>query len=777
MSKATRFNPAVVILACLLFLVSANSWSVSVVSRCWEPDGPYVLTANLGTRCPAKLTSASATLITDNDYLLSHSTTLATTTTYYYTVANPTDAVCSTLQPNRKRHIAGTGAYAFSTTTLAGSGPQTETIGTGVGADTALVAESPYCTFVLQMYGQRPSNRLIVSVETIPTAAPGGDPMTLSGFFVDTTGGGCTYNGTSCDGASHSERLSSLAQVPSSAAEGTDIWIRSSSVHDAEVNGNYATEWGGSEGSVAARAYIGCYYLDTGRSSVPTACWEGTLGDYLDARAADPDAVTTMGTGLTLPMIRGSISDACIAAVNCDWTWAAGSADDGCSSASEGLLTIDHDSVWVVGLNISGSSCNGVSQSKTNASGEIISNVMFRSNIVENAGFRFYEMRNVQYTVVKGNIFRVAGVCEFQSLPGQGNAPTPSSIGNCGKAGHSGGVVTTGTDNAWAGYVDNTVIRTFSEGLQCYGSTKVWVKGNRVGNTQFGNFYGDACEGSIVESNIIWKTAGDAGQPSGHSLGADRGRITFSVEASGGATATLTNLWVRNNLMASPATCLQGGFTKLAAGLTEQRTYGIGWFHNTCLGGRDKTIDIGTNLDLVSATDGDVYNNIFAAPSASTSSVCFSDVNMTYNYNLYGSGDNAVSNITASCKGVNDMGGSASSVNPALVLNPITTSVQAQWAATDHNNQPDPDNARITADGNFGLRLNNVPCVSAADATEFAKIAHEMDYPYGLDTGDAGTDVDLSEMANWRQCAYYDFFGNARGDSPNVGMHEHGGAL
>ena len=762
-------------LTCLLLLVSVNSWSATDSSRCWETDGVYVPDAYLGTRCPAHLTSGSTTLITDTGFTLSHSTTLATTTTYYYTIANPTAAVCSTLEPSRKVFIAGTGAHAYSTTTVSGSGPQTKAIGTGSGADAALVASTSYCTFVLQMYGQRPSNRLALSVTTIASGSPSSDPMTLSGFFVDTTGGGCTYNGTSCDGASHTERLSSLAQVPSSAAEGTDIWIKTGSVHDAEVNGNYATEWGGSEGSVAARAYIGCYYLDTGRSSVPTACWEGTLGAYLDARAADPDAVTTMGTGLTLPMIRGSISDACIAAINCDWTWAAGSADDGCSSVSEGLLTIDHDSVWVVGLNISGSSCNGVTQSKTNASGEIIRNSMFRSNIVENAGFRFYELRNVQYPIIKGNIFRGAGVCEFQSL--HDNAPTPTSLGGCGRAGHSGGVVVTGTDNAWAGYVDNTVIRSFSEGLQCYGSTKVWVKGNRVGNTQFGNFYGDACEGSIVESNVIWKTAGDAGQPAGYSLGADRGRITFSVEASGGADATLTNLWVRNNLMASPATCLQGGFTKLAAGLTEQRTYGIGWFHNTCLGGRDKTIDIGINLDGASATDGDVYNNIFAAPSASTSSVCFSDVNMTYNYNLYGSGDNAVSNITASCRGANDMGGAGSSVNPALVLNPITTSVQAQWAATDHNNQPDPDNARITADANFGLRLNNVACVSADDATEFAKIAHEMDYPYGLDTGDAGTNVDLSEMANWRQCAYYDFWGNPRGVSPNVGMHEHGGSL
>jgi hypothetical protein len=210
------------------------------------------------------------------------------------------------------------------------------------------------------------------------------------------------------------------------------------------------------------------------------------------------------------------------------------------------------------------------------------------------------------------------------------------------------------------------------------------------------------------------------------------------------------------------------------AGTDATDAIGIALYHNTIIGALQSLVYLWsprfTGPDI---TKIDFRNNILQGPDGTTKARCYAHANADYDYNLWGVASNAV--WGTACQGANDVGGDGSAGNPGLVVNS-----GASWVDHDWTNPPDPDNARLVADTNTGTDLNdNAACVSdiaTADLANWAVIAHEMDYPYSLDANTDG-EVTAAELANWKQCAYYDFWGNARANTPNMGMHEHGGSL
>lgn len=759
------------------------------VTRCWEPDGPY---AEAG-KCPAQISGAGATSIASTSFVLGHSTNTATTTTYYYTLANPTGAACGTLAPSRKAHIAGTGAYAFSTTTIGGTGAQTETIGTGTGADTALTAETDYCTFILQMTGYRASNRLNLAVQTAQASVPVVD-MVLSGYFVGI--GGCTTFGATqtvdsvsvtCNGTAHGRRFAHLGLVPTSAAAGTDIWILANTTHDVPTNGKFETKWAGTSANPVdpGVAYIGGYYLDTGDSNAPTALWEGTLAAAPAHRTSAAGTTLAAGTH-TLPYIQGALTDGCLETNSCDWDYRAASFPNECQSNSDSIVTIKHAYVTVRGVAIGKSRCRNLS---VDPDGDVeILGVRIRESIIEKSGYQAFVVgKFARQSVAKANIFRSAGRCVWSRDNGGTQEPVATGDGNCANAigaGHSGGAVVSNDQNAFFGYSDNTFIRSHSEGIQCLNGSHVWFKGNRVGNTSFSPNYLDACEDAIVESNVFWSTQGDVGQQDGRSYSSNTAAARTIVEAAQAPfnPASKGNT-IRNNLFSYMG---QGYVLAKQPGTTVSDVVGVSLYHNTIIGARQRLVYLyssrfsGPDVEKI-----DFRNNILQGPNGTQDIRCYADAQATYDYNLWGIADsrrfipptpaNPGGSYDTTCQGANDVGGDGSAGNPGLTLNAASS-----WEALDWENMPDPDDARLVADTNVGTDLNDaVACTSdivAADLANWATIALEMDYPYSLDANSDGT-VTTAELANWSQCAYYDFFGNARSNTPNMGMHEHGGGL
>ncbi len=756
-------------LALLLLAFAGYAQAADIaVTRCWEPDGPY---AESG-KCPAQISVLGASSITTTSYVIGHTTNTATTTTYYYTVANPAGAVCTTLAPTRKAHISGSGAVAASTTTIAGTGAQTKTI-------SGLSPDSAYCTFVLQMTGYRASNRLALAVQTAPTT-PVSDDMVLSGYFVGE--GGCTNRGGSatidgvsvtCNGTAPGRRFAHFGVLPTTAASGTDIWWLRGSEHSVVSYGKVETKWGGSsmDPTDPGTAYIGCYYIDTGDSDAPTACWEGTQAGTLDNTL--PTAKTTLAMGThTMPTVVGALTDDCLAADNCDWDYDAASFPNECGSGDQAIFSIKHSYVTVRGITISRSRCRAVT---IDPDGDVtIEGVIYRDNISEKSGYQSFVVgRFARFSVAKHNILRRAGRCALSRE--YGGTSEPIGGGNCNPNGaHSGGAVVSNVGaGAYFGMVDNTLIDTYSEGIQCNNSSHVWFKGNRTGNTVFSANYLDACENAVSESNIFWSTQGDIGQTNGRAWNTNTAAARTIVEHAN-AQSPLNSIksTVRNNLFSYMG---QGYvLAKQKQNTTASDLVGISLYHNTFIGARQRLLythsaQFVTNngVDVIKI---DVRNNIFQGPDGSLGTKCFDDPDATYDYNLWGR-----TGLDTVCRGANDVGGIGSAGNPGLTLNS-----GASWEGFDSSDPPDPDNARLVADTNVGTDLNdNGACVSdiaTADLANWAVIAHEMDYPYSLDANTDGS-VTAAELANWKQCAYYDFWGNPRANTPNMGMHEHGGSL
>lgn len=704
------------------------------MSRCWEPDGPYVATADIGTKCPPRLTTGNAINIAATTATATVTTDVASGTAYVYVSTSSTE-------PSRKTLIAGTGASFATSAAVSATGSQSFAV-------TGLTAETQYYVYFLHVTtAGRPSNRIQIGLLTEPVSGPPATTV-VAGYFWGTGGSDASA------GTSHSTRWASMDPVSGvSPAIGTDVWGLAGSTHTVTSKGKVETGWAGSAGDYAE---YGCYWRD---GSTDKVCWEGTSGANLDARTSTPATLTTMGS-LELPYIDGSLSDACILAKNCSFLYPI---TNECASMSDHLVRIKHSYARVRGMRIGESACRAVTIKPT--SGSIRGVRILDSVIEQNGGQGTVVQGAVSHTLVKRSIYREMGKCAYSETYTSDHASrvTNELAENCSttSAGHNGGLVFASvSSSSYSGINDVTFVRSYSEGIQCFNSTDIWMKGNRIYNTAFPGVYLDACGGAVVESNIVSPTNGDVGQASGDTTTVSSNWGDMSLLHEGTRTTNMADIVVRNNILVSHRFGMNGGMSLSAN--TAGRTYDVEWYHNTFIGSRERSINIFQNLTSANVLANVAKNNIFGGNAGSSTSRCFTDADTAYDYNLYG-----FSGIPAACKGANDVAASAAT-NPGLVLSHTSSA----WAAHSHSNQVSIANAKLAADTNTGLRLNNVACISAADQAEYLEIAGEMDYPYDLDTDNDGA-VETAEMTNWGYCGYFDFEGDVRGVSPNIGMDEY----
>ena len=765
--------PALWCLVAMLLGLSPNlRGQTQAESRCWEPDGPMEPTADHARVCPVHLDTLPPHSVGETGYTVAVATPLDTGTLLFLTSTEatpPARLLSSTAEGQTNRCMAQADAGVDCVTSLPVTRPGTYTL---VVRD--LVPDRKYFTHVQHQARGQLSAVITYPVRTHARASDskaGREHTVLNGYFVGP--GGCTRLGARqsvdgvnviCDGTSHQTRFAHAGLLAAvQPIIGADVWLAAGLVHNVPINGKLMTRWGGAPGDPAE---WGCYYLAAG---IPTACWEGPRGGQLDVHNR-PRAVNTMGRWLPMPRILGALTDRCIANSNCNWLFPI---RNECEHFSDALFAIVHGHVQVRGLRFGASTCRGMTINPPAGDGD---DIRVWDSVFENIGYQFLVIQGgARYTVIKRNVFRGAGKCTYSRLV-KGTVPRRNDplAGNCGKPqgrGHSGGVVVSGVRDAYLGFLDNTVVATFSEGLQCFGSSKVWFKGNRVGNTAFAPYYLDTCEDAVVESNVAWSTNGDVGQPRGKRYGVDSASMRLIVEDSqlhrNGRHSV--GVLVRNNLLAFNGTALKVALQRNAAAGGKQ--IGASYYHNTFVGALRQNIDVFQNLDHHNIAGVEIRNNLFAGPAGPVPSRCFVSADVTYDYNLYG-----FDGIPLACRGPNDINGGAAT-NPHLKINPFDSSRnEAAWRGHGASRMPDPDHARVVAGQATGARLNNLQCVDDAGIGGYARIAHEMDYPFSLDLNRDNV-ITEGELSGWKMCADRDFFGNPRGVAPSVGMHERGGPL
>ncbi len=718
----------------LLLLLPSLTWASNIsVVRCWQPDGPYVPVADTATKCPAQLTGGATDTVTSSGYNITVSTNKSSGTIYVYTSTSST-------APSRKVHIAGTGAAHHGTITVSSSGSQTRAV-SGLSSDTQ------YYTHILDMTtAGRPSNRIAIPQRTSASTPPA--TVVVEGYFWGT--GGSDFSA----GTAHATKFASLEPIQSlsSVATGTDIWGLSGSTHNVTSNEKFTTKWGGASGDPA---YIGCYYID---GSTPTACWEGSAGGTLDLTLPDAMTENTLGSQ-TLPSVNGSLTDACLAAKNCDWQYPI---SNECSSGSDYIFGVRHSYVYIYGMKVEESACRGIDVSPGTIGqrdGALIGFRM-RHSITEQIGTQaFIAYSGIKYSLVHDSIGRYLGECAKSRNSG-GTYPTGTSgslaAGGVGCSGGGSAWIYQTSTRAFSGFDNNVLVAGWTEVFHCLKSSHILMRGGVGGNVIRAGLYRDTCGDTIVERNMIWSVNGDVGFGSGTvastqiwggtpDSNAEINQYTSPMEP--------TNQLVRSNIFLGLSWCAALNLTNSA--VVGGETTGGKFYHNTCVATRSRSISAGNNLTASSNLTFDMRNNVFADPNPTEASICkpsgASDTNG--NYNVF------AAQPVAACRGANDINSSAAT--DTLLTLPVGTSASPNTAnigayrAVTYDNPMSYENVRPTAGTLTGTRLNNTACITDADLAEWEVIFSDM--------------TDAPTGSTWKMCAaeYYD--GEAIADTPVIG--------
>lgn len=701
--------------------VSASAFGATItVSRCWEPAGPYVETANHATKCPMQLTGAAVNqaTVTSTGYTVTVTTDKSSGTIYAYTSTSETP-------PSRKVLISGAGAVHHTSISISAAGTQTITV-------SGLTASTQYRTHLMgaNATSGRPSNRVLASQLTGSGGAPPAT-TTVAGYFWGTGGN----NASAC--TSHDTRCRDiggvLAKTSSATAVGTDVWGLAGSTHTVTSHGKLRTEWHGSAGNPVV---WGCYYMN---GSTPTACDEGPSGGDLDLTS--PNALTEFTQGSnTLPSIVGAKSDACLAAKNCDWEFPVANE---CASTNDDIVRVYHDYQEFRGMRVANSSCRGIMvwDGTIGISDGSLIGFRFRDGIMEKNGRQSILLfSGIKYSLIQDSILRYNQACSRSRYHG-GTYPSAASAdasdNRCANP-TSTAIIQTSL-NSYSGFSNNTLIFEYSENIHCLNSMHILMRGNRVYNG-LKPMYSDACGNTIVENNLITPHNQNSGfGPGTSSAYFWNGLYDFNSEFNQwNFSPSPTNELVRANIFIGGGRCLSAGLS--AAAVTGGEKISGKFYHNTCIATRGSNVLAGSNL-TAAVNDGiDFKNNVFAGPTTTDADICSTDT--VGNYNVY------AKQPPASCRGANDIGTNSAATDTLLTLPvgtssaPNTTNINT-WRTSDYDNPPNIENARPTAGTLTGFRLNNQQCINDADVTQWQTV---LDWIGGIDT------------AKWKMCAatYYD---------------------
>ena len=571
----------------------------------------------------------------------------------------------------------------------------------------------------------------------------GGCNTPVAGFFWGEGGNDVTGNGLT-----HANRYRTLAPImaKTGVAVGTDIWGFEGSTHTVTTSGLVSSKWAGTE---ANPVVWGTYYLEGG---TPTAVWEGASGGDLDLTS--PNALTENTAGShTLATIKGALTDACIAAKNCNWNLPIFGE---CATMDSAIVSISHSYQSFRGMKVSHSSCRGMTiwpGVYGVQDGRLLGFEFWNSIADKNGRQAHLAFVGIKYSLIHDSIIRNNQQCSLSRYSG-GTSPSAASdsVTQNSCANPTSTSIFQLSSNSFSGFVNNTLIFNYGENLHCLNVTKFLFRNNRVYNG-LKIMYSDACGGAIVERNMLTPFNANGGYGPG-TAGASTFNGFFEINSEFNQwqpSPAPTDMLIRANIMIGGSHC--SAWSLSAAAATGGEQIGGKFYHNTCIAQVSQTFQSGYNLNDTLNLGISNLNNVFAAPTTTSADVC-TGADVAGNYNVYAKAPTATS-----CKGANDI--NASAATDTLLTLPVGTSSSpnaaniATWRTSDYDNPPDHENARPTAGTYVGTRLNNVQCISDADLVEWQHIFDLM--------------VDPPTPAAWKMCAAEYFDGEAIPESPVMG--------
>ena len=464
-------------------------------------------------------------------------------------------------------------------------------------------------------------------------------------YYVSASNGSDSNNGLSPQ--SPWRTLSAVEQRVSQT--GADVYLESGSVFD---NQTVVVDWGGSPSDWAI---LGCYKV-------------GVNGQAESCSATDPK-----------PEINGTFELSCAQSRTC----AMDNHNAVPSSRWAALVDVKSSYVTVQNLALKDSAGVPIQIGEPNAQR---SNFVFED--LEVVGSVNY-IALVNHGASRGTIRRI----------------TAHSFNRCdefkfdvcvAEAGWPAGIIVANTQDAYVIIEDNEVYQGFGEGINCFRSSHVVVRGNRVGNIHSNAIYLDNCSNSIVENNITWGDQNGKFNPHGAFAAVAIGQEDFT-HWPGGGYDSINNV-VRNNLLSGYGSCVWAFQYDRPRELGNR--VGFYAYGNTCAAQSDRAVWLEQNIGAANITSIIVENNIFTGNYRDQACSSLNSANIRFDRNLW-------SSVPAgNCRSGSD-----------IIGDPLMKASVNDLASRNHLNQPQPsDFALLDASPvlRAGKRLDNIELFNSA---------------------------------------------------------------
>lgn len=431
----------------------------SAMKQC--PDGAHWYNPADGVgSCPDSFTITGATALT-------------TSVTLTGTVTEASGTVHAALRPSCellqwRNTTQGTGAVAAVDDTDVSSGTFSINI-------TGLSEGTPLCAHIVQYADDKVTVQKTIQFTTLTTGGTSGDSITGGDdwFF-------CPDGNDANDGSSNALRKKTIPTTDTSLlGPGDDMWLCTGGVW---INSHHDIARQGSSGDWNE---IGTYYMD---GSTPRKAIDGVFG---------PETTHTKA------VIKGALTDACLAAMTCTFP-STGWPVNGYTSRFDGLWVMSSTADYTDIRNITFShyQYNSLTASGGGTEGAL-HHLIFDGvdQYYGGIGARLTFVDGVTDFVVRNGDSYAMNTCPPTRLLGKS---TDASV--CATGSPWSGTILTVTRKSGRGLVEwNTSRRGFGEGYNCFNTSlgKMIYRNNYAINTWSDGIYLDGCPNSVVESNVM----------------------------------------------------------------------------------------------------------------------------------------------------------------------------------------------------------------------------------------------------------------------------------
>ncbi len=602
-----------------LLVLWAHPGHATTMAQC--PDGAhyYVLADGVST-CPDSFTVTGATPSTT-------SVTLTGTVTENSGIVHSTIRLnCTLLQWRNTTAGVINGAEADGDDTDVSSGAFSINV-------TGLAEGTTYCAHLVQYANDRPTVQKTIQFTTTESAPPPED------VGAEITGGDdwfyCPDGNDANSGLTNALRKATIpATDTTTLGAGDDMWLCTGGVW---INSHHDIARQGSSGDWNE---IGTYYMD---GATPRKAVDGVEGP---------------GTTHTKAVIKGALTDSCLAAGTCTFP----DTPTGASGYSS-----KYDALWVATSTADYTDIRNIAFShfqygSFNSSGGGVEGALH--HLILDGVDLYYGGINSRLTFTDGVtdiVVRNSDTYGQTQCASTRVARTSSDTTACTTQPWTGTLVTITRKSGRMLVENNTTRRGMGEGINCFNTSvgKVIWRGNKVVNVWSDGMYLDGCQDAVVENNIIMGGTGVMYPTASSGAPAFTG-VHIGCEATTYPDAT--GHVIRNNLFVGAGQGIEGnmfGVCATAGDLLGAKVYG-----NTAIANGDREMamsEVAANVE-----EWDVQNNAFWNDDVTTA-ICSATSAMD-------GVDNAWSHnpSDADCDGAGDTIGSLG----------LTQSTYATWKST-----------------------------------------------------------------------------------------------